>query len=205
MHLFLLAAAALVLAAVLWYRQASGAAAAARQPETDPASRLRQALAQDPGPADLLAAAARALETVMAHPSLGGPGFLLIQFPTEGGAVVTAQYPNIREGLYRRIIRQELDRDALAAAGVPEALLSLEPDFEAESGGMVLLSVGVEAVPPVFAESLRSRRERALALDLLAQALEVRLPRFSVRPFGADLLLSPDRESVGAGTTSTGG
>ena len=146
---------------------------------------------------DALAEAIRALEAVMAHPELGGPGFLLVQFPPaamEGCALVTAQYPNIREGLYRRIVRQELD--GLAGAGIPEELLAREPAFETESGGVVLISVQVSGVALELAESFRDRRERNAALGILEELLAERFPAFSVRIFGTDLLLSPIREQA---------
>ena len=199
MLFFVLAAIVLTMAAVLWYTQAQSPSEEVPPPLEKAADRtLRQLLEQDPHIADPLAEAVLALETAMAHPQLGGPGFLLIQFPTpdSGEAVVTAQYPNIRESLYRRIVRQELERDSLSAAGMPESLLSLEPSFEAESGGVVILSVRVKEIPAVLAENLCSCGERTLALESLAEALEAELPQFSVRPFGPDLLLSPAREGA---------
>jgi len=197
MYIFFLAAAALILAAVLWYHQASGTAEQTPPPEENADLRLHQIIAENPRMADALAEAVQALEAVMAHPELGGPGFLLIQFPSvpdNSCAVVTAQYPNIREGLYRRIVRQELEQADLAAAGMPEALLLREPSFETESGGVVLLSVQVSGIPPEFTERLHSHRDRSTALCVLAETLEEKLPRFSIRLFGSDLLLSPDRE-----------
>lgn len=203
MFIFVLAAAALILAAVLWYNQASGTTKEVPQPplEADTEQLLRQTLARQPSMVEALAEAIRALEAVMAHPELGGPGFLLVQFPPApdcGNAVVMAQYPNIREGLYRRIVRQELYKENLAAAGIPEALLAQKPFFETESGGVVLISVQVNEVLPEFAKCLHTRRERSIALGILAEALGARLPLYSTRIFGADLLLSPDREHMEA-------
>lgn len=195
MYIFFLAAAALALAAVLWYHQVSGTAEDIPPLEESTDQRLHRVIAEDPYLADALIEAVQALESVMAHPELGGPGFLLIQFPAApeaGGAVITAQYPNIREGLYRRVVRQELDD--LAAAGMPEALLSLKPSFETESGGVVLLTVRAGELPPEFAESLRGHRERGIALAVLAEVLKAKLPQFSIRTFGSGLLLSQDHE-----------
>ena len=199
MDFFILAAAALILAAVLWYSQALGGTEdpPPPPPELSMDQRLRQLLTEDPRLIDALTEAIRALEAVMAHPELGGPGFLLVQFPSaaaDGRALVTAQYPNIREGLYRRIVRQELDD--LAGAGMPGELLALDPAFETESGGVVLVSVQAGGVPQELADSFRDRRERNAALDILAELLEERVPAFSVRIFGTDLLLSPVREQT---------
>ena len=195
MHLFILAAAALALAAVLWYTQAAGTIGNEPPPEVDAVQLLRQTLEEDPRLVDALAEAVRGLGELMAHPELGGPGFLMIQFSAAGGsAVVTAQYPNIREGLYRRIVRQELEWDDLAAAGMAEELLAREPDFETESGGVVMVSLKTGEVPPELTACLNSRRERGSALGIVAERLGERFPEFSVRIFGTDLLLSPVRE-----------
>lgn len=204
MYIFILAAAALVLAAVLRRSQASGGAGDAPEaisPEEEADRRLRCALAEEARMAAELAESIRALEGLMAHPELGGPGFLTVQFPAES-AVATAQYPNIREALYRLLAGREPDRDELREAGVPEALLSRDPVFETESGGVVTVSVEAGGVPPALAESLNSRRERRAALELLAEALAGECPQFSVRAFGPDLLLSPKR---GEQATSTDG
>lgn len=197
-HWFILGAVFLMAAAVLWYTQAFGGrvpppvrpdageveAALRGQPETAPAS------------LEELAGAVRALEAVMAHPELGGPGFLTVRFTQDAGGqaltVVTAQYPNIRETLYRLALRQPPDPAALAEAGVPEALLALSPVFETDSGGVVLISVSGEgwaAVPP-----MAGRRERLEALETLSERLEQRFPELEVRPFGAELLMTPVRE-----------
>lgn len=192
MLFYVLAAAALALAALLWYVQAARAAGEALTPALPPEPpEIPPALAEAVGDA------VEALAAVMAHPKLGGPGFLLVCFPSREGAVtVTAQYPNIREGLYRRIVRRELEPAELTAAGVPEALFSMSPVFETESGGVVVLSLQTGVLPPALARALDCRRERGILLDQLARALGERLPGFSVRPFGADLLLSPEREEV---------
>ena len=198
MYLFILAAAALTLAVILWYNQASGAAEAPPPAERDPGQRLRNVLSEDPRLVKEAAAAIRALEALMAHPELGGPGFLTVQFPHQapagGTAIVTAQYPNIREELYRRIVRRELRREELAAAGVPEALLSMHPEFETESGGVVMITVETGVIPPELAECLNGRKERSLALEAVGALLRAELPELSVRALGTDLLLSPVRD-----------
>lgn len=211
MYLFILAAAALALAAVLWYAQASGReaeAARTQAAEELPELRLRRTLEEDPSMAETLAEAVRAMEELMAHPELGGPGFLLVRFPPleDGWTSVTVQYPNTREGLYRRIVRQELDREELAAAGMPAAVLDLDPSFETESGGVVMASVEVSGIPEAFVECLNSRRARSAGLEVLAQALRPRLPGLSIRSLGADLLLLPVRENTeSSAATSTDG
>lgn len=193
MHFIFLAAAALVLAAVLGYTQAVHAEKEPQPPEAEPERQIRRILEEEPCLLDAWEGAVRALEAVMAHPSLGGPGFLLIQFPaSEENVIVTAQYPNIHEELYRRIIRQELDD--LAAAGVSEELLARRPDFEAESCGVVLVSVRAGKVPAKLREILERRKERGIALYLLAEQLEGRFPDLSVRVLGSELLLAPIRQ-----------
>lgn len=201
MLLFLLAMVVLALAAVLWHTQASDAEKPILPPE-DAGLRLRKALAANPRKMEALAAAIRALAAVMAHPELGGPGFLMVQFPSQAAAVVTVQYPNIREELYRRIVRQELARDELAAAGVPEDLLDQGPGFETESGGVVLISVQAGEPLPELSESLNSRKDRNAALNVFAELLEERFPEFSVRIFGTDLLLTPIHEKQNEAVTS---
>lgn len=139
--------------------------------------------------AELLSQIAALLLQVMDHPALGGPGFLTIQIrPEESGAAVTAQFPNIGETLYRQIVRQELEPEALLEAGIPAGLLSLSPVFETESGGMVLLSVRAPALPlgPLPAGA----RDRSRLLGALAQALKRRQPRMAVRCLGWEILLS---------------
>ena len=201
MHIFVLAAAALILAAILRYTRAVNAEKESQPPpKAEPDQRIRRILEEDPRMMEAWEGAVRALESIMAHPALGGPGFLLVQFPAaEETAVVTAQYPNIHEELYLRIIRQELDD--LAAAGVSEELLARQPDFEAESCGVVLVSVRAGRIPAEMREMLEHRKERETALRMLAERLEGRFPGLSVRVLGADLLLAPTREVK---VTSTG-
>lgn len=197
-HWFILGAVLLTAAAVLWYAQAfTGQAPPSRRPgagEGDAALR-RQPEAAPVHPEEL-ARAVRALEAVMAHPELGGPGFLTVRFARNAGGraltVVTAQYPNIRETLYRLALRQPPDPAALAEAGVPEALLALSPVFETDSGGVVLISVSGEGWAAVGPTA--GRRERLEALETLSEQLERRLPELEVRTFGTELLLTPVRE-----------
>lgn len=112
--------------------------------------------------AEALAAVAGPLLAVMEHPRLGGPGFLTVRFPQQrldgGGASVTVQFPNISDVLYRRIVRGELDRETLIREGVPEALFACGVSFEAESGGMVLLSARAEGIE-MLPSGLRERSE----------------------------------------------
>ena len=130
MHLFFLAAGALLLAVLLL----TYLTAARRRPEP-------RAI-RDPGlspheadqAAALLGEALDPLGELMAHPDLGGPGFLTVQFPAGERPAASAQYPNINEGLYRRAVRRELDRQELLAAGAPAELLRLDPEFTAEGG-----------------------------------------------------------------------
>lgn len=197
-HWFILGAVLLTAAAVLWYAQAFGRQAP--PPLRPDAGEGDAALRRQPEAASAnleeLARAVRELEAVMAHPELGGPGFLTVRFARSTGGqtltVVTAQYPNIRETLYRLALRQPPDPAALAEAGVPETLLALSPVFETDSGGVVLISISGEgwaAVPPAA-----GRRERMEALETLSELLERRLPELEVRPFGTELLLTPVRE-----------
>lgn len=197
-HWLILGAVLLTAAAVLWYAQAFGGRVP--PPRRPDAGERGAALRPQPEAAhaglEELAGALRELEAVMAHPELGGPGFLTVRFARDAGGraltVVTAQYPNIRETLYRLVLRQPPDPAALAEAGVPEALLALSPVFETDSGGVVLISVSGEgwaAVPPAA-----GRRERLEALETLSERLEQRFPELEVRPFGTELLLTPVRE-----------
>lgn len=196
-HWFILGAVLLTAAAVLWSAQAfGGRVPPPHRPRAGEAeAALRQQAEAAPASPEELAGAVRALEAIMAHPELGGPGFLTVRFVQDGGqarTVVTAQYPNIRETLYRLALRQPPDPAALAEAGVPKALLALSPVFETDSGGVVLVSISGEgwaAVPP-----MAGRRERLEALQTLAGLLERRLPELEVRPFGTELLLTPVRE-----------
>lgn len=111
MPYFLLAALLLLIAALLWRSQAVS-------PTVPPLAQPSPPVIS-PGLLDALCAAAASLQELMAHPLLGGPGFLSLRFPPEGGATVTAQYPNIREALYRRVVRRELSPEHLLAEGFP--------------------------------------------------------------------------------------
>ncbi len=195
-HFFYLAAVLLAAAAAgLWYTQAFGRGG---KGEADAGERVEQAVQVSREGIEALGKAADALAELMKHPELGGPGFITVRFSlTEasgGAAVVTAQYPNIREVLYRRILRQELEPEALGAEGVPEALLALSPGFETESGGMVLVSVQAAGLDPALAERMAGCRERQETLEELAEGLGRRCPELSVRRLGGELLLSPVRE-----------
>ena len=116
MPYFLLAALLLLIAALLWRSQAVS-------PTVPPLAQPSPPVIS-PGLLDALCAAAASLQELMAHPLLGGPGFLSLRFPPEGGATVTAQYPNIREALYRRVVRRELSPEHLLAEGFPASLLT---------------------------------------------------------------------------------
>lgn len=193
MHWFLFAALALAAAVYLWWRQAAvgrDAPPPSKPPEEGEA--FRQWLEQ-PGVLEALAQTVEALRALMAHPELGGPGFLTVRLPQPeeagGSVVITAQYPNIREALYRRIIRGELTREALREAGAPEALLRLSPHFETDSGGVVSVSLPTACMGPELAGRLSGRRERQAALGLLAGRLGERFPDVEARPFGTELLL----------------
>ena len=110
-HFLYLAAVLLAAAAAgLWYTQAFGRGG---KGEADAGERVEQAVQVSREGIEALGKAADALAELMKHPELGGPGFITVRFSlTEasgGAAVVTAQYPNIREVLYRRILRQELE------------------------------------------------------------------------------------------------
>ena len=154
MHLFFLAAGALLLAVLLL----TYLTAARRRPEPrairDPGLSPQEA----DQAAALLGEALDPLGELMAHPDLGGPGFLTVQFPAGEDPAVSAQYPNINEVLYRRTVRRELDRQELLAAGVPEALLRLAPEFAAEGGGVVPAAGRGPAPPPEIGRA--SCRER---------------------------------------------
>lgn len=200
MHWFLLAALALAAAVVLWYMQAApGSREAAVQPPAAAEGEAFRRWLDTPGILEGLERAVDALGELMAHRSLGGPGFLTVRLPqsgADGGVAVTAQYPNIREAMYRLVVRRELDRETLWKAGTPERLLALSPEFETESGGVVVVSVQTAAMEPGLANRLSDRRERQAALRLLAERLGRRFPGFEVRPFGAELLLTPVREGA---------
>lgn len=187
MHLFFLAAGVLLLTAfLLTYAARRRDQPPAEPKEAEPGLSDQEAAAA----AQALGAAVEPLRELMAHPELGGPGFLTVQFPAGGCSTVSAQYPNINEALYRRAVRQELDREELLAAGVPEALLRLEPAFTAEGGGVVMAAVEVPFLGQA-ADLAASRCARDRTLSALAAALERRYPELSVRRLGADLLLTP--------------
>ena len=48
---------------------------------------------------------------------------------------------------YRRVVRRELSPEHLLAEGFPASLLTLSPEFETESGGIILLTVTVPLDP----------------------------------------------------------
>lgn len=188
MHLFFLAAGVLLLAALpLTYLTA-----ARRRPEPRPVRAPELSTQAADRAAVLLGEALDSLAQLMAHPDLGGPGYLTVQFPAGEDPAVSAQYPNINEVLYCRTVRRELDRQELLAAGVPEALLRLDPEFTAEGGGVVQAAVRVPCPLPVPAG--RAARDHTMAL--LAAALERRYPDMSVRRLGMDLLLTPRRREA---------
>lgn len=191
MLFFLLAAAVLTL--LLWYNQALGRAG---PPPDHPQAAPPQPSAICTQTVDKLSSAVAALLEVMSHPALGGPGFLTVRFPPQGGVItVTAQYPNIQETLYRRAVRRELDRECLLADGFPKALLDLPLEIETESGGMVLLMAEVPAEDCAMLP-LSSLRTRQTALSDLSEQLKERFPDLSVRSVGGELLLSPIRETA---------
>lgn len=199
MYWYILAALLLVAAVVLWRMQASedGGKGAASAPPPSGEEVFRRWLDR-PGVRAALERAVEALWALMAHRTLGGPGYLTVRLPQPGedGAVtVTAQYPNIREALYRLALRRMPDPEALLAAGVPEALLALEPRFETDSGGTVVVSLRTAPMDPASVERISGRTDRQDALRLLADRLGRRFPSLEVRPFGAELLLTPVRVS----------
>ena len=197
MHWFLVAAAAAAAAALLWLLQAANGVG--RPARTQTPAEDREAFRRwldAPGVIDDLMGAVEVLVELMAHRTLGGPGFLTLRLPQpweDGSVIVTAQYPNIREAMYRRVVRRELDRDGLLAAGTPEALLELSPQFETDSGGMVAVSVEAAVMEPMLVRRISGRADRQAAMDLLAGALGRRFPAMEVRPFGSELLLTPVR------------
>lgn len=185
MHLFfLLPALLLLLAAFLWYTQAHSPAPA---PPTDGPAKSEP----DAHIVDSLAGAVAALQELMEHPALGGPGFLTVRF-CDGCAAVTVQYPNIRETLYQHAVRQEVSPADLLPEGFPETLLGLSPEFEAESGGMVLVTVTV----PGLTQDVSSRRSRQTLLNALAAELRPRFPGLSIRVLGGELILAPTRQTA---------
>lgn len=197
MHWFILAVLALAAAAALWYFQAVNRELPV-QPPVGGEEAFRHWL-DAPGVPEGLEQAVDALVDLMAHPELGGPGFLTVRLPQpgEGGFVtVTAQYPNIREALYRHVVRQELGREALLEAGMAETLLTLAPAFESDSGGVVIVTLQAAAMESELVGRLSGRGERQEALNLLAGRLARRFPALEVRTFGAELLLTPVRETA---------
>lgn len=197
MQWFIMAALMLAAAGFLWYSQAAGKGGRPGQPsgaEED----FRQWL-ENPAVLENLARAVEALTQLMSHPKLGGPGFLNLRLPQpeeDGVVTVTAQYPNIREELYRLTARRELSRETLLTAGVPEALLDLSPDFETDSGGVVVVSVRAVVMAPAVVSRIAGRSDRREALSLLTECLGQRFPALEIRSFGTELLLTPVREAV---------
>ena len=199
MHWFILAALAIAVAALLWCVQTIGKYGGNAGPQ--PAAEDEEAFQEwmnAPANLETVGNAVELLVELMSHPELGGPGFLSIRLPQTGEAgsvMVTAQYPNIREVLYRRVARRELGRADLLQAGVPEALLNLSPDFETDSGGVVVVSIRSAAMSPEVTAAISGRADRQAALNLLTARLGERFPALEVRPFGTELLLTPVREA----------
>lgn len=197
MQWFIMAALVLTAAGFLWYNQSAGKGERPEQPsETE--EDFRQWL-EDPAVLEALVRAVEALTRLMSHPRLGGPGFLTLRLPQpgeDGTVTVTAQYPNIREELYRLTACRELGWETLLSAGVPEALLDLSPDFETDSGGVVVVSVRAVVMSPALVGRVSGRSDRQAALSLLTDRLGQRFPALEVRSFGTELLLTPVREAV---------
>ena len=187
MHLLIFALSALVLAALTGFLSWKDAPKQPLPPDPGPLSPA------DPGTLSALAETVEALLAVMDHPQLGGPGFLAVQLPRYGGGrpclTVTAQFPNIREALYRRTAQNDLDPAALTAAGVPQVLFEHQPAFSAGTGGMVLLT----ACACPFPDEPQDLQQRTRLLHFLAQDLQERFPQLTVRPLGGELLLSRER------------
>ena len=198
MHWFFLAALALAAAAFLWYIQvASGGRNTAAQPSAAPESEAFRQWLDRPDVQEALVQAVEVLLELMAHPRLGGPGFLTLRLPQpgeDGLVTVSAQYPNIRETMYNLVIRQELDPETLLKAGAPERLPLLSPELETESGGVVVVSIPVGNMERELVSCISGRGERQAALRLLADRLGKHFPNLEARPFGAELLLTPVRE-----------
>lgn len=155
-----------------------------------------------PADAERLEEVIALLGEVMDHRALGGPGYLTVQFPQQLFAgsfpTVTAQYPNIGEDLYRRVVRRELDRAALEAAGMPGALFGHNPEFAAEGGGVVVLTAEVYGLTPALEKGMADRRTRGALLAALARELSTR--QLSVRVLGQELLVErPRRTAEGSG------
>ena len=197
MQWFIMSALVLTAAGFLWYIRATPKRERPGQ-SSETEEDFRQWLG-DPAVLGALARAVEALTQLMSHPKLGGPGFLTLRLPQpeeDGAVTVTAQYPNIREELYRLTARRELGRETLLSAGVPEVLLDLSPDFETDSGGVVVVSVRAAVMSPVVVGCVSGRSDRQEALSLLTDRLGQRFPALEVRPFGTELLLTPVREAV---------
>ena len=200
MHGFFLAALALAAAAFLWTIQAAPGSrkTAAHPPAAAEGEAFRQWL-DHPDVQEVIDQAVEALLELMAHPKLGGPGFLTLRLPQPGenGLVtVSAQYPNIRETMYNLVVRQELDPETLLRAEVPERLPALSPEFETESGGVVVVSIPAGNMERELVSCISGHGERQAALRLLADLLGKHFPNLEVRPFGAELLLTPAREGA---------
>lgn len=197
MHWFFLAALALAAAAALWYMQAaSGSGKTTAQPPADGEGEIFRQWLDSPGIQEALEQAVEVLLELMAHPKLGGPGFLTLRLPQpgeEGSVTVSAQYPNIREAMYDMVVRRELDRKTLLRAGLSERLAEMSPAFETESGGVVVVSIPAGNMEQEVISRVSGRGERQTALRLLAERLERRFPGLEVRPFGSELLLTPVR------------
>ncbi len=150
-----------------------------------------------PATAEALGEVIDALLAVMNHPALGGPGYLTVQFPQQPVAgsfpTVTAQFPNIEEALYRRVVRRELAQEELAEAGIPALLFTHNPEFAAEGGGVVALSAEVYGVEAEGEKRLPHLKERGEALRAVAAALQERYPALEIRILAGDILLSPSR------------
>ena len=187
MHLLIFALSALLLTALIGVFSWRDAPKPPPPPASEPLPPV------DPAALDALAETVEALLAVMDHPQLGGPGFLAVQLPRQGEEhpclTVTAQFPNIREALYRRAAQNDLDPAALAAAGVPQALFAHRPAFSAGSGGMVLLT----ACACPFPDEPQDLQRRAWLLRFLAQDLRERFPQLTVRPLGGEILLTRER------------
>lgn len=191
MLFFFLSALFLTAAVVLWYVQAAGRCGE-EGADRGPSGGEPDGAEPDGQVVEELAAAVDALWAVMEHPALGGPGFITVRLsgPEEEGLLTaTAQYPNIREVLYRRAVRRELGPEALLEEGMPETLLALSPRFETDSGGVVLISVQISDGKRPEA----GFRERRAVLETLARGLRQRDPGLSVRCVGGELLLGRAR------------
>lgn len=146
-----------------------------------------------PAAGEILGSAVDLLLAVMANPDLGGPGYLTIQLSAGRPPVAAAQYPNITGILHHRILRRDLSPASLTAAGFPAPLLAYHPNFTAESGSMVLISVSLQELPLELTRALESREGQERVLTALAEALGRRYPALGIRGLGGELLLTPVR------------